>query len=345
MKVAIVNNCVPFIYGGAEFLADSLKDKLIEYGHEAMVVKIPFQWNPPERIIDHILACRLIKLENVDKVIALKFPAYYIEHPNKTLWMLHQFRQVYDMWGTEYQGLPNSPEGLSIRNAIINADNKYLNEVKKIYTNSKVVSDRLKKFNNIDSEVLFPPLMEAEKFYCEEPGDYIFYPSRINQTKRQYLAIESMRYTKSDVKLVIAGSPDTANDLVHIEQMVQQYNLQDKVRILGKFISQEEKAELFAKSLGNIYIPYDEDSYGYVTLEAYHSQKPVITCNDSGGTDVVVKDNLTGYVVSPEPKEIAEAMDKLYLDKELSKKLGKNGLEHLKSLGITWDNVIERLIQ
>lgn len=345
MKIAIVNNCVPFIYGGAEFLADSLKDKLTEYGHEAMVVKIPFQWNPPERILDHMLACRLIQLENVDKVIALKFPAYYIQHPNKTLWMLHQFRQAYDLWGTEYQGIPNNPEGYRIRDAIINSDNKYLNEVKKIYTNSKVVTDRLKKFNGINSEVLYPPLMEAEKYTCVNFGDYIFYPSRINHSKRQHLAVESMKYTKSNVKLIIAGHPDTSNDLVHIENIVKENNLQDKVKIIGKFISQEEKFDLFAKSLGSIYIPYDEDSYGYVTLESYHSKKPVITCYDSGGTDVVVKNGQTGFVVSPDPKEIASAMDKLYLNKELAKELGHNGLDHLISLGITWDNVIERLIK
>jgi glycosyltransferase involved in cell wall biosynthesis len=345
MKIAIVNNCVPFMYGGAEFLADSLKDKFIEYGHESMVIRIPFQWNPSSRILEHMLACRLLQLENVDKVIALKFPAYYIQHPNKTLWMLHQFRQAYDLWGTQYQNMPNTPEGLSIRDSIINADNKYLREAKKIYTNSKVVTDRLNKFNGINSEVLFPPLMEAEKYSCGDFGDYIFYPSRINHSKRQYLAVESMKYTKSNVKLIIAGSPDTANDLIHIETIVRENNLQSKVKIIGKFISQDEKVDLFAKSLGCIYIPYDEDSYGYVTLESFHSQKPVITCNDSGGTDVVVKNDLTGYVVSPDPQEIAAAMDKLFYDKKLARELGQNGFKHLVSLGITWENVIERLIK
>lgn len=343
MKIAIVTNCVPFIYGGAEFLADSLKDKLIEYGHKAQVIQVPFAWEPSSRVLEHILACRLLKIGNTDRVIALKFPAYYIEHDNKVLWLLHQFRQAYDLWDTPYQGIPSTPEGFKIREAIINSDNKYLSEVKKIYTNSKVVSNRLKKFNNIESEVLFPPLMESEKFYCSDYGDYIFYPSRISHSKRQYLAIESMKYTKSDVKLIIAGSPDSKSDLEYIVSLVEKNKLENKVKIIGNFISQEEKAEFFANSLGNIYIPFDEDSYGYVTLEAYHSKKPVISCTDSGGTDVVVKDGITGFMVEPEAKAIAEAMDKLYFDKKLAQKMGESGLENLFSLNITWDNVIERL--
>lgn len=281
-----------------------------------------------------------------DKVIALKFPAYYINHLNKTLWLFHQFRQVYDFEGTRY-ALKETAENLEIKKAIINADNELLSDryVKRIYTNSKVVSERLKKYNGFESNVLYSPLMDANKFYCSEYGDYIFYPSRISHYKRQYLAVEAMRYVKTKVRLIIAGKGDTISDEENIEKKIRKYRLQDRVVYIKGFISQEYKAELFANSLGGIYIPYDEDSCGYVTLEAYYSQKPVISCSDSGGTDVVVKDGYTGYVVQPKAKALAEAMDKLYLNKGLAMRLGENGLDHIKKMGITWSNVIERLLE
>ncbi len=343
MKIAIVNNCVPFLYGGAEFLADSLCDKFKEYGHQAMVIRIPFKWHPPNSILEHMLACRLMHLDNVDRVVALKFPAFYIPHSNKVLWMLHQFRQAYDMWETPYNCIPKTSEGLRIREAIVHADKSFLPEAKAIYTNNQVVSDRLKKYSGLDSAVLFPPLMDAHLFHCAEYKDYIFYPSRINRTKRQHLAIESMKYTRTDVKLVVAGSPDNAEELQFVQSLIEKNNLGSKVKLLHTFISQEEKARWFASALGNIYIPYDEDSYGYVTLEAYHSKKPVITCTDSGGTKDVVIDNETGYMVAPDAKAIAEAMDKLYLDKKHAQAMGEAGMERLLSMNITWDNVIGRL--
>jgi len=344
MKIAIVNNCVPFLYGGAEYLADSLKDKLIEHGHQAIIVKLPFAWDPSTKIIDHMLACRLLKLEGIDKVIALKFPAYFVDHPDKVIWLLHQFRQAYDLWGTTYQGIPSTPEGLAVREAIISADNRYLKSAKNIFTISDVVTDRLKSFNNINSTVLHPPLTNTEKYYCNEYRDYFFYPSRINSSKRQHLAIESMRYVKSDVKLVIAGSPDSKNDIDAIESLVQKYNLQGKVKIIKEFITQEHKVELFANALGCAFIPYNED-YGYVALEACYSKKPVISCTDSGGTDLFVKDGKTGFVVPPDAHAISDAMDKLFYNKKLAEDLGNNGYDNIISLNITWDNVITRLLK
>ena len=350
MRIMIVNNCVPFVYGGAEFLADSLRDKLIEHGHQAILVKVPFTWDPPQKILENILLNRLIKLNqhsvdiDPDRVIALKFPVYYLEHPNKVLWLLHQFRQVYDLWGTPY-GLPQTPENAAIREAIIQTDNRYLREAKKIYTNSRVVSGRLKRFNDIDSEVLYPPLMESEKYYTKDYGDYIFYPSRIVAGKRQQDAIESMKHVKSGVKLVIAGHSERKEWLDHLESIVRDNGLNSKVTIIGRWISQEEKADLYANALGAIYIPVDEDSYGYVTLEAYHAKKPVITCTDSGGTLDVVENGVTGYVAPPEPQAIAEAMDRLYVDKAAARKMGTNGLEKINSMHISWDSVVQRLTQ
>ena len=109
IKIALVNNYLPFVYGGAEFLVDTLRDQLVARGHEAALVRIPFPATLDHKIINNIVSCRALQFEEADKVIAFKFPAYYVRHPNKTLWMFHQLRQVYELWDTEY-GLPPTPE-------------------------------------------------------------------------------------------------------------------------------------------------------------------------------------------------------------------------------------------
>ncbi len=344
MKIAIVNNCVPFVYGGAELLADSLKIKLIENGHKVTLIQIPFLSHPPQKILEHIAACRLLSLEDIDKVIAFKFPSYYIKHPNKVLWLIHQFRQVYDLWETSYQNIPKTNLGLKIKGFIIKSDNIFLKEPKKIYTNSKIVSLRLKQYNNLNSEVLYPPALNPEQFYFREYGNFVFYPSRITKIKRQCLAIESMRYVKTNVKLIIAGNPDTEEELKQINRLIEEYNLKDKVKVIARWISEKEKNNLLADSLACLYIPYNEDSYGFVSLESYYSKKPIITCSDSGGTLELIKDGINGYISTPEPKALAEIMDKLYSNKKLTKKLGETGYEKLISMKIGWDNVIKKLL-
>jgi glycosyltransferase involved in cell wall biosynthesis len=345
LKIAILNNCVPFLSGGAEYLAGGLTTKLREYGHEAMLVRIPFCWEPAPKILECMLACRLLRLPNVDRAIGLKFPAYFIPHEHKTLWLLHQFRQAYDFWGTEFQGLPDTAEGRAVRDAVIHADDTYLPQVRKIYTNSHITSGRLERYNHIGSEVLYPPLLHSEQFHCEEYGDFLFYPSRINASKRQRLAVESMRYVRSGVKLIVAGKVETGQDLRAIDTLIRRNNLQDRVTVVNRFITEQEKADWFAHALGCVYIPYDEDSYGYVTLEAFSARKPMITCLDSGGVDVVVKDGETGRVVPPEPRALAAAMDALHSDKAAAQRMGEAGWERMRTLDIGWDRVIRCLTQ
>jgi glycosyltransferase involved in cell wall biosynthesis len=343
LKVAIVNNCVPFVAGGAEHLAEALRNQLRQRGHEATVIRIPFRWHPSESILNHILACRLMCLRGMDRVIGLKFPAYYVPHENKVIWLLHQFRQAYDLWGTAYQDIPNTAEGLKIRQVIIQSDNEYLREASKIYTNSHVTGERLKAFNGFESEILFPPLDRSDHFFCEGYGDYIFYPSRVTGGKRQALVAESMKFCKSPVRLVIGGQPEMPSDQEAITRVIRESGLEPRVQFIPRFLSEQEKANLFAGALGCAYTPFDEDSYGYVTLESYHSRKPVITCTDSGGIGILVRNGETGLVVPPSPQAIGEAMDRLYEDRTAAQRMGEAGYDLMNTLGINWDIVVERL--
>jgi glycosyltransferase involved in cell wall biosynthesis len=344
MRIAIVNNAVPFVRGGAEFFADSLVERLTQAGHDVELVRIPFQWEPPESILDQILAVRLMRLEHADCVVAMKFPAYYIQHPNKVIWLVHQFRQAYDLWGTGYQCIPDTPAGATLRRAIIQADNAYLPEARKLFAINPVVAERLRAFNQLSAEVVYtPPPLDIDKFHEGRQGDYFFCPSRISRSKRQCLLIEAMRFCKTDVRLVLAGAPDHPSELDECHSLLSRYRLNDRVELHGRFISQEEKIALFADSFGCAYVPYDEDSYGFVTLEAFSSHKPVVTTSDAGGVLEAVKDGQTGLVVPPTAEGLAEAMDGLYLQRDRARRMGIAGLDHMRALGISWDNVVTKL--
>jgi glycosyltransferase involved in cell wall biosynthesis len=343
MKVAIVNNQAPFVWGGAEELAVALRARIVERGHEAEILRIPFRWDPPERILDHIVAARLLRIENADRVIAFKFPAYYVRHESKVLWLLHQFRQAYDLWGTPFQHLPDSPEGRAIRDAIVRADDAYLPEARRIFTNNGIVSARLKRFNGLDSEVLYPPLADPDSYHCERFGDFVFCPSRLNATKRQELLVRAMAHVRSGARLVLAGPPDVPEHEVALRALIDELQLGKRVEVRARWIPDSEKQQLFADCLACAYVPYDEDSYGFVTLEAFASGKPVVTCTDAGGVLELV-DQTTGYVCEPQPEQLAAAFDRLYDDRDEARQLGKAGRERTHTLGICWDTVTQQLL-
>lgn len=346
MKIAILNTLIPFIYGGAEIHADSLKRKLIEYGHEAQVIRTPpFSYWPLDNIIDGIMAARLTRLINIDMMIGMKFPSYLIPHENKKIWLQHQFRQAYDFANTPYD--PFTPDGHSqrIKQTIIETDNFYLKPLEgKIFTISQTTADRLKKYNSINATPLYPPIVNEELYYLGECGNYLFYPSRVNAAKRQKLLVEAIQYTKSNVKLVLAGKGDTPQDEEEILRLIEKYNVKEKVKYLNYFITEKEKVDLYANSLGVVFIPIDED-YGYITIEAFVSSKPVITCTDSGCPASFVHNGQCGYVVDSNVQELAAAMDRLFNDTKSATEMGQNAKLRLRELNINWNTVIERLLQ
>lgn len=112
---------------------------------------------------------------------------------------------------------------------------------------------------------------------------------------------------------------------------------------MRKSLTNEQKIAYYAKSLGVIYPPFDED-YGYVTLEGMLASKPVITCQDSGCPLEFIRDRETGLIVEPTANALAAAMDELWENRFWAAKLGQSASEYYKSLDITWSNVIKKLL-
>jgi glycosyltransferase involved in cell wall biosynthesis len=345
MKIAVVSNQAPFVYGGAETLADTLASRLRGRGHLVDIVRLPFKWYPPQAVLEHMLSVRLMNVAagGLDLVIALKFPAYLTTFPNKKIWLLHQFRQVYELWGTPYAGMPDDPSSRRIREAVVRADTQCMTETKGLFALSRKVASRLKRNNGVDVEgILNHPLDRPELFGPGESGDYFFYPSRLNEIKRQHVAVEAMRHVRSGFRLVLAGKPDTESYGQELRRRVEEWGLQDKVQFLG-WISEEEKARWMAGAFAALYIPHDEDSYGYVTLEAFHSHKPVLTFTDSGGTDELVEHEVNGLMLEPTPESLARAMEDLWSAGGRVREMGRAAAETLVHKQIHWDNVLDRL--
>lgn len=346
MRVAIVNAQCPFVWGGAEYLAESLAERVRGRGHKVALIQIPFKWYPPDEIPAHMLACRLLRVDagGLDLMIGHKFPAYLCPFPNKKLWLFHQFRQVYDLWGTDLGGLADTPANRGMRAMVAAADREAFAQVRGLYTNSRIVADRLKRFTGVTAdEVLYPPLNRPELFGPGEFGDYFFYPSRIGPGKRQHVAVEALRHTRSPVKLVLAGKPDSAAYGDDLRKKVEDWGLRDRVLFLG-FVSEEEKAKWMRGACGAVYLPVDEDSYGFVTLEAFHSHKPVLTLTDSGGTSEVIEHDRNGLILEPTPQALAGGMDRLLDDRGRARDMGEEAFATLTRHRIDWEHILDRLV-
>ena len=347
LRILIATTRVPFVNGGAEIHAAGLRQALTDAGHQAEMVWIPFKWYPPERILDQMLACRLLDLSEtvgvpVDRLIGLKFPAYLIPHPRKVIWLLHQHRQAYDLWQHPLNDLDKYPNGEEVRAAIQRADTELIPLARRVYANSQNVAARLRSYCGVDAAPLYHPPQDAGLYYHAPAEDYLYFPSRINPLKRQDLVVEALALTRAKVKVRFSSPADEPAFERKCVEIARARGVSSRVEWLGT-VSNETKRDLYARCIGVLFPPVDED-YGYITLEAMLARKPVITCRDSGGPLEFVAHRQTGLVADPQPEALAAAMDELWADREKAAQWGEAGRQRYDDLGIGWNRVLEQLL-
>ena len=111
---------------------------------------MPYKWYPGERVLSQAFLWRLLDLSEsdgraIDLVIATKFPSYAVRHPNKVVWLLHQFRQAYELDRTELGQFGESAEERATRRAVQRLDRVALGEARKVFATSRNVADRLQR--------------------------------------------------------------------------------------------------------------------------------------------------------------------------------------------------------
>ena len=348
MNVLILNTQVPFCYGGAEVLAEDLQAQLESAGHRAEILTLPFKWYPQQTLANTIVASKLMDISNfngvtIDRVIALKFPMWLIPHPQMSLWILHQHRAAYDLWDSSLSDLAGMPDGKALRDMIRREDNAAIAACKGVFTISQNVTGRLKQYNNIASEVLYPPPRSMERFRVESYGDFFFFPSRITPIKRQELVIEALVHVPESVQVVFAGEADSPHYLETLKKRAQELGVTDRIRWAGR-ISEEEKFDLYANALMVIFTPVDED-YGYVTPEAMLSSKAVLTLEDAGGATEFVQHDKNGLIVQADPRAMALAMTRIWNDRDEAQRLGVAARARVEEIDLSWDKILERLLQ
>lgn len=333
---------VPFVHGGAEVHVRQLVRELRHRGFLAELVSVPFKWYPKEEILPHAAAWGLLDLSEangrpIDLLIASKFPTYFVRHPHKVAWIIHQYRAAYELCGTEYSDFAHTELDLGLRDSLMRLDTEKLGECRRIFANARNTAGRLSKYNGLHAEPLYHPPQLAPRLVSGPYGDYVLSVGRIESVKRVDLIIKAMARVDPGVRLVIAGD---GTQRANAERVAEEAGVTDRVTFLGS-VGDDDLIGLYAGALAVIYPPFDED-FGYVTLEAFLARKPVVTCHDSGGPNEFIVDGVNGFVCAPQPDELSSAISRLAADRGRAAAMGDAG--HEVASRITWDGVIEKLV-
>ncbi len=297
-------------------------------------IQVPLSEARWDTVLQGHLDCYDLDLAGYELVVSTKTPTYLAQHPNHVCWLLHQMRVFYDRFDDEYGSLPAAAlaEHKAQREIVQKLDKLAFSRVRKIFTNGQETARRLKFYNKLDAEVLYPPVL-VQGHYCKGQ-EYFLLPGRLHRWKRVDLALHAMRHFSGDVPLLVPG---TGEDEAALRKLAGN---DPRIRFLG-FLTDAELIELYANALGVLFLPKEED-FGYITIEAMLSHKPVIVCKDSGEPALLVRNGRIGLCGRSAAGGVAGAMSVLAANHALAGEMGEHAYQDAPSQ--SWDDVVQRLL-
>jgi glycosyltransferase involved in cell wall biosynthesis len=342
MRVAVVTSSPPLAEGGHMVIARSLVQALREAGHRAGIVVTPqnrFGRQAAAYVATWFTDVGMAEGEPIDRVISLRYPSYAVRHPHHVCWLNHTMREYYDLWPAFSSRLGRA--GLikeRVRRRLTHAADRYLltRNVTRLFVQSRTIQERLRMWPELRSTVLYPPPPQRA-YRCDELGDYIFMVSRLTPLKRADLLLRALATEEGrGIRAVIAGDGE---ERPRLQALIHELGLDDRVTLAGP-LPDEELLDHLARCRAVCFPPVQED-YGFVTVEAFASGKPVITCTDSGGPAELVLDGERGYVCSPDPASLARALRRVMDDRREAERMGAQAFAFVSEL--TWQKTIDTL--
>lgn len=340
-RVLVLAAQTPFAHGGAERHVRRLTEELSRRGVEADLVTVPLVERERFDLVRSALAWRMLDLtevggRGVDAVIATRFPSYAARHPNKIVWLIHQYRQAYDQFGTPFSDLTASAEDRRTREAIAEIDRVGLTEARRIFANSRTVAERLRRHNGIESEPLYHPPPLAGRYRPGPFGDYVLSVGRFEAWKRTDLLVRALACAPSARLTLVGRGPEEER----LRRLAGEASVDARIRWIPE-ASDEELLALYSGARLVAVAPSGED-LGYVPLEAFLSGKPVLTTDDAGGPLEFVRDGDTGLVVPPRPEAIGAALEIAWRNPDALSRMGEKGRRIASALD--WDRTVRTLL-
>ena len=386
MDIAILApSPVGFAMGGAEHLWLGLQAHLNEEtNHNCELFKFPSPGSDAREIIASYLEPQRFNLAHFDLLITGKDPAWFTQHRDHRLYLLHRLRGLYDTYhffgepdderpesaaaqmaldGLErlvkqegslfqasvitenlVQAIDNGeiPQrdlrfpGPFIRRVVHSLDQLALGtgKIKHYAAISRTVTRRPDYFpQGVQANVLYPPPRLTG--FRSLKGEHFFTVSRLDSAKRIDHIIKEFRKVRGKVPLLIGGVGPADQQLRDLAAG------DNRIIFLGK-LTDDQILDHYARSIAVPFVPYDED-YGFITIEAMKSRKPVITMQDSGGVTEFVKNGKNGWCVPNKEGALTAAFQDALKNPEVVEDYGRAAELSVKD--ISWKKVAEGLLR
>jgi len=231
-----------------------------------------------------------LKIKGFDfYIFGSSFSIYAAKNHSPNLWFCFSpLRGLYDLRYFKKEFFEIIKQ--SFKEVMIYFDKKAVKNMQRIICNSQNTRNRIKKYYNLDSKVVYSPV-DIKEFKNGKHKNYWLSVSRIDPYKRIELIINAFSKIPDERLVVVGGTVEEYDRYL----TVLKRNSTKNVSFTGPIYDRKRLADLYAHCKGFIATAKDED-FGKTPIEAMASGKPVIAPNEGGYKETVI-DGVTGKLI------------------------------------------------
>lgn len=180
----------------------------------------------------------------------------------------------------------------------------------------------------IDPQEYIEEQKESENDINGVEDDFVLFIGRLSYYKGISIFLEAIEKTKSNIKFLIVGTGELSKEVSELTKISNK-----DIHFINHHVSDKAKKQLLRKCKFMV-LPstHNSEAFGITQLEAMIYGKPVINTNLPTGVPWVSIDNVSGLTVEPsDSRQLAEAMETLYNDEVLYKRLSDGASHRVKT--------------
>ncbi len=152
-------------------------------------------------------------------------------------------------------------------------------------------------------------------------------------------AFAAVGTTDRSARLVVVG--EDGGQRTALESRAKALGIAERVHLIGHVEDDSSLSAAYREARLTV-LPSEYEAFGLVLLESLAAGTPVVASR-VGGIPEFVEDGKAGLLVPPKsPAALADAIRRVWTDRELARRLGEYGRDHVVPR-YTWDALADRL--
>ena len=286
-------------------IAECLLVELANQGHSVDMFMLPYEPDT-QGLPEQIAALHLLRIESVDLLITVGYPAMFLPYHKKSTYLLKTASMLYEYWDTQYGTLYN-PSFFRIKEAIINAEKHSLHQTQMVTCGSQLLQEDLQSRHGIESTVsYYQPPSNNKQPNSFAKNSYVVTESDLSPHFRMEFIVDIVKVSKGawNLKWYVPRTQIAYKEAV--EEMLCRFNLNERVQMHYETCP----SSVIKDALAYVTVPFMVRKIPSSFMLALEHGVPIVVPDDAGAI-LELSDAQDVHVLQPDCFAFAKCLDNI----------------------------------